>query len=379
MQANALLNAYIDLNLLVIAGACLWFAARAALSRSAAALAYQPQLRLLNSMTLFLAAAPFVALGINMLGLGRAPTLSDVLVAQYLQGNVNMSAAEFEGLIGLREDFVRSMTGQSTVWSRGILALMAVGSAASLAHFILAVAQLRQAVRSAHTWRRIGRVCLLVSDEVPVAFSTRGLRHLYVVVPSRLLQDPRDLRLTLAHELQHFRQRDVETALLLELLRPVLFWNPAFYLWRRDMRSIREFACDQALRTRARFDARAYCECLIRATSAARKSKARLSERGPVAALLDRRDIRRMPVLARRIIAVTEADNGAGRGPVWALVSGLFVLVVMSIALLIQRPADWSHDRIMLSTIVNLERMEKRNAADTAVTALTGGFMVPSQ
>lgn len=379
MQADALLNAYIDLNLLVIAGACLWFAARAALSRSAAALAYQPQLRLLNSMTVFLAAAPFVALGINMLGLGRAPTLSDVLVAQYLQGNVSMSAAEFEGLIGLREDLVRDLTTQASVWSRGITALITLGALASLGHFLLAVVQLRRTLRRAFHWRQIGRVQLLISDEVPVAFSTRGLFRLYVVLPAQLLQSPRDLRLTLAHELQHFRQRDVETAVLLELLRPVLFWNPAFYLWRRDMRSIREFACDQALRCRGRFDARAYCECLIRATSAARASKVTLSERGPVAALLDRREIRRMPVLARRIIAVTEADNGVGRGPVWALVSGLFVLVVLSIALLIQRPADWSHDRIMLSTIVNLERMAARSSAPTAVTALSGGFMVSSQ
>lgn len=379
MQADALLNAYIDLNLLVLVGACFWFFARAVLARSTAAHAFQSQLRLLNSMTFFLAAAPFVALGINALGLGRAPTLSDVLVAQYLQGNVNLSAAQFEGMIGLRDDVVRNLANQSTIWSHVVLALGLIGALSSLVHFGRAVWQLRCALQDAFLWKRIGRLHLMVSETAPVAYSTRGLWYRYVVVPERLLSSPEDLRLTLAHELQHFRQKDVETAILLELLRPVLFWNPAFYLWRRDMRSIREFACDQALRARGRFDARAYCECLIRATSAARGATGHMNERGPVAALLDPREIRQMPVLARRILAVTEGDSGAGRGPVWEMVCGLFVLVVLSTALLIQRPADWSHDRIMLSTIVNLERMAARGSTSAVSSPWQGGFVNPSQ
>lgn len=379
MQADALLNAYIDLNLLVLVGACFWFCARAILSRSTAAHAFQSQLRLLNSMTFILAAAPFVALGINALGLGRTPTLSDVLVSQYLQGNVNLSAAEFEGMIGLRDDVVRSLTTQSTTWSHAVLALILIGALSSLVHFGRAVWQLRDALQDAFIWKRIGRLHLLVSETAPVAYSTRGLWRRYVVLPERLLASPEDLRLTLSHELQHFRQKDVETAILLELLRPVLFWNPAFYLWRRDMRSIREFACDQALRARGRFDARAYCECLIRATSAARGAAGHMSERGPVAALLDPRDIRRMPVLARRIVAVTEGDTGAGRGPIWECVCGLFVLLVMATALLIQRPADWSHDRIMLSTIVNLERMAARGSTSAVTSPWQGGFVNSSQ
>jgi hypothetical protein len=64
-------------------------------------------------------------------------------------------------------------------------------------------------------------------------------------------------------------------------------------------------------------------------------------------------------------------------------VSALLATGVMATALLMQRPGDWSHDRIMLSTIVNLERMAHRNAmpetTHTAVTALQGGFMTLSQ
>jgi len=31
-------------------------------------------------------------------------------------------------------------------------------------------------------------------------------------------------------------------------------------------------------------------------------------------------------------------------------------------AFAIQKPNDWSHDRLMLSTIVNLDRLEQRNS-----------------
>ena len=51
---------------------------------------------------------------------------------------------------------------------------------------------------------------------------------------------------------------------------------------------------------------------------------------------------------------------------------------VIATAFLIQRPGDWSHDRIMLSTIVNLERMAHRSAAQTTVSALNGGFVTSS-
>ena len=45
-----------------------------------------------------------------------------------------------------------------------------------------------------------------------------------------------------------------------------------------------------------------------------------------------------------------------------------------------QRPGDWSHDRLMLSTIVNLERMASRTASPDSASAsasdiLQGSFM----
>ena len=97
-------------------------------------------------------------------------------------------------------------------------------------------------------------------------------------------------------------------------------------------------------------------------------------------ALVDRRETRRGASLQRRIIAVTAVQPRGPNSLGWGLVSLAMAGVVLATAMLLQRPSDWSHDRIMLSTIVNLERMATRNSApDLAVSALNGGFAVPSQ
>lgn len=73
--------------------------------------------------------------------------------------------------------------------------------------------------------------------------------------------------------------------------------------------------------------------------------------------------LRRSPAqkLRRRVEALVERDR---LRPHWGFVL-LAVLPMIAIvflsALSIQKPADWTQDRLMLSTIVNLERLETIN------------------
>ena len=381
MNSDAFLNGYIDLNLLVLAGTLFWLSTRRILSRTALAHAYQAQLKLVNLLTLLLVLSPVMMLAFTRFVMAHPPNLSDLLVAQYLQGNVSMSATRFESLLGLREDTVRQLTTQQALWSKAVGLTLTIGAAAILCHVALSITRLNRALRQAHLWKRIGRVDILISDNARVAYSTRSLLRRYVVLPSPLLQNPQDLRLTLAHEMQHFRQRDIECEFLLELLRPLLFWNPAYYLWRREIRKLREFACDQALMRRPGLDLRAYCECLIRACAQAAQEPVLFSRRSPAVALVDRRETRQGSNLHQRLVAIT-ADTPSDQSRLsWALISGSMILAVMATAMLMQRPGDWSHDRIMLSTIVNLERMAQRSTAapaGDAVSILQGSFLPAS-
>lgn len=362
MQADALLNTYIDLNLLLLVGAVIWLGLRRLLTRHGLGNAFLPQLKLLNRLTVLLVAAPLLALAFTTWVIPHPPNISDMLVSQFLQGHVSLSATHFETVIGLREDLVRNLLTQQAGWARSLVLLFTIGASLCTLHVITSVLRLRNCLRSAFLWKKIGRVQLLISDTASVAYSTRGLFSLYVVLPSALLHDPRDLRLTIAHELQHFRQRDIECEFLLETLRPILFWNPAYFLWRSEVRSLREYACDQALMARPHFDARAYCECLIRACAMAAQDRVFFSRRSPAVALVDRRETRRSATLEQRILAVTAKKAQPDHTVRWALLSGLLVGAVMATTLLMQRPSDWSHDRLMLSTIVNLERMASRES-----------------
>ena len=380
METDALINSYLDLNLLVLSGTLLWLSARKLLSQTKLTHAYGAQLRLMNALTLLLALSPIMMFAFTRLVMAHPPNISDLLVSQFLQGNVSMSATSFETLLGLREDTVRVLSTQQLLWTRLLTSALVLGGLICAAQLGTSVYRLRRALRHSYVWKSIGRTQVLVSDETPVAYSTRGLVSRYVVLPSALLTQPDDLKLTLAHELQHFRQRDIECEFLLELLRPLLFWNPAFYVWRREVRHLREFACDQALMARPGLDLRAYCECLIRACAQAAQERVFFTRRSPAVALVDRRETRRDSTLQQRIIAVTAQTPPGQTGVGWVMVSGLMVTSVLATAMLMQRPGDWSHDRLMLSTIVNLERMASRTASPDSATAsasdiLQGSFM----
>lgn len=375
MNADAVLNVYIDLNLLLVAGIGVWLALRWVLSKSKLGLEFIRQQKVLTWMVAGLLLAPLMADWLSGSLITGAPNLSDMLVAQYLSGNVGMSAQDFQGWLSAREGFERDMLlGQSGL-AQVIWAGLALGAVISALFTLRAALALRGIVKRSYLLRKIGQVELRVSDTTRVAFSTRGLRKRYVVLPAAMLEAGEDLQMVVAHELQHFRHGDVEVEFLFEALRPLLFWNPAFFLWRQEIRAMREYACDQALVRRHGFDARAYCECLIRACERAMAAQRGVQLSTPTVGLVDLRAKRRGATLRRRIEAATVTRNSREARMGWMMLSLSLVSLTFATALLIQRPADWSHDRIMLSTIVNLERMKARNATAESTT-MPEGFVI---
>jgi len=122
---------------------------------------------------------------------------------------------------------------------------------------------LRRVVSRARPIRRVGRVRVLVSDEIGTPFSTAVLGRAHVVLPTALLDRRKDLHLVLRHELHHHRRRDVHWALALEVLRVLFHWNPAVHSWSRELSDWQERACDAELIERGA-PLRAYAGCLLR-------------------------------------------------------------------------------------------------------------------
>ncbi|MCT8158755.1 M56 family metallopeptidase [Pseudoruegeria sp. SHC-113] len=362
-------EAFIDINIVLALALALWFGLKVLLDKSPLRHAYGLKLRLLNGIAFAVVLTPLAVLiylkAKLLFGLARDPlNLSDLLVASYLKGDIAMKASAFESLLAWRGQATEHFLLRDTPIWLGLFSLLMLGALYYVVRLGLQILRLRATLSRCHEWRQFGSVSLLISDHLAVPFSTRGLRRRYVVLPAGLLTRPADLRLVLRHELQHLRQRDVEWEVLLECARPLFFWNPAFKLLKREVEVLRELACDQQVVTRKGTDLRAYCDCLLRACRRGFSQQAQPMEL-PVVTLVE---VRRTwfgagssQRLRDRMLTMFEHRSYDRRLGHLRHLSLLFGAALLVVAIGIQKPADWSHDRIMLDAIVNLEKLNALN------------------
>lgn len=145
------------------------------------------------------------------------------------------------------------------------LLLLLLGHAIVGTRLLLRFVALRRSLRSAVRLKRVGRVEVLVSDRHRVPFSTIMTGRATVVLPIHVLGSNRDRDISIAHELQHHRQRDTWWVVLHELLKLAFYWNPLVYALVRRMSELQELTCDAAVLGRRRCTAREYTACLVRA------------------------------------------------------------------------------------------------------------------
>lgn len=355
--ANAALDFYINANILLVLASAMWVLIRFAFNKTTLRHAFGFQLQVLNGMVLALVLSPVFVFGVSLFPGLFSFNLSDFLISQYLNGGFQMKPSEFEGLMALRTDVTDEiLTGQT--WLAQILTVALVaGFLISSLGLGRSIIRLKALIQASYHWRSIGRLHLRISDETAVPFSTRGIIRRYIVIPSDMLTRPRDLRIALAHELQHFRQGDVDWEIATELLRPFFFWNPIFYLWKKQIEHLRELACDRRVLDQGRFDVKAYCDCLLRVCDASLKSNQSQMAMPRVALVQGDRSA----LLKRRILSLFTESRAPLPRHLCGLIIAPVVLVMAVSAIAIQKPADWSQDRLMLSAIVNLERLEHRN------------------
>ncbi len=373
---DRLFDVYIDLNITLAVTALVWLVAKVAMGRLGNKLAFSVQLGLLNGFFAVIFLSPAVAaayqylLASQVVPTGLSVNLADYAVSQYLRGGIDIPAQDFQSLLGLRSRMSESVLTMSPGFGMTAVLTLAAGFAWFGGRLIVSFARLNRMLAGCHEWRSNGRVQLLLSDHALVPFSARGLFRHYVVIPSDLLTESEDLRLVLKHEFQHLRQGDVAWEIGLEMLRPFFFWNPFFYVWKSEVERLRELACDQKVAEDAHVDLRSYCMCLLRAaqSSLRKRQEQKVKDRtGNIAAvaLLEVQDrlLRRSPAqkLRRRVEALLESGRLRPHWGIVCLAVLPMVFVVFLSALSIQKPADWSQDRLMLSAIINLERLQAIN------------------
>jgi beta-lactamase regulating signal transducer with metallopeptidase domain len=369
---ETVLNAYINANIMLLFAFALWHLLRYLSNKLNFPLPYIFQLHLLNGVFLAIALSP-IAIGmmaalmqLNLIPPDFSMRASDFIIAQYLNGGIDMKASEFEQVIGLRGTLTQNFLNVDTVAEYITVGLFLTGFTALIGNSLFNIIKLRSILRSSYTWRRFGALHILLSDTTFIPFSTRGLNTHYVVIPSGMLAENDDLKMALGHEFQHIRQGDIEWAFVLEALRPFFFWNPVFFFWKRQVLHLRELACDQQLVTTRKFNAKAYCECLLHVCQNSIRKDDRYSIALPSVPFVQ---VSRPPfgmsstkALSERIVAIIDpVPNPISRKAFACLLLPTMALVILT-SLTIQAPGDWSQDRLMLSTVVNLERLDHVNS-----------------
>ena len=374
IAADALLDAFIDANILFLLGYGLWTLVRAGLKAIGLGHTFGTQLKLLNTVFAMIVLAPFIAMGFDSLkqaGLAGSvnPNLSDMVVSYYLNGGFEMKSASFEGLVLARDTFMLNILHGDGMVAQGVIAVFLIGLALGTGRLAYSVFCLCRIVRSGYSWRSVGRIRLRVSDRTLVPFSTRGLRNYYVVLPSQLLGREDEMKVALAHEFQHIRQGDLEWEVILEALKPFFFLNPAYRSWKRQVEHLRELNCDSRVLSQGRINVATYCDSLLSVCQRTLRRDRAMVLAVPKVTLVtaDRSSVFKgnRGFLHQRIQWLLNARQPAHQRLLFLAV-GLPLLVALTFATVaIQRPGDWSQDRLMLSTVVNLDRLDEINRLST--------------
>lgn len=370
MIAEKILSAYIDANIILIAVATIWFIAKSAISHTRWRVAYLSQLNLLYAVLVTVALSPLIVLAVGVfqrLGLGTLGTgytVSDFLVAQYLDGKIAMTPTRFEHLLMMRTELTHQIASGKGALGLAVLTTLALGFITTLIRNARNFARVAKTIRGSYILRRIHGIDIRITHNATVPFSTRGFRRHYIVLPSSLLAQADDVRIAVSHEIQHIRQSDLTWEIALEICRPLFFWNPAFVYCKREVERMRELACDQQVLGRGVHAIRDYCECLLRVCKTSvtgNRVNQIITPSVPFARVDDHRGASHsIAFLKLRVTSMLDGSAGvSGRRHAPLLVIPL-VAAIAFLAVTTKPANDWSQDRLMLSAIVNLERLNSR-------------------
>lgn len=326
------------------------------------------KLRLNLAVTALCAAAlPFILAPFSsLLSAALSFNATDLFVAQYLKGNLNLSASQVSEVLSTKDGLITNFVGATSTISAIVLIVFAVAACLRAAYIGLNVYKIYRVIQQAKLVHSDGRISVWASTTSTVPFSTRGLRNYHIVLPAAMLHDQRATRIALGHEAQHIRQRDVDWEILLSLISPLFVLNPAFWGLSDRIRRFREYSCDAALLQQSRFDAREYCLLLldIATRGAAAKRTPAMATSVPFWGREGIFNRSNQSALRQRVLALssnTEAlQTGAARHMNWVPATLLLLTMVLMIAFA-AKPADWSYDRLMLSSVINLERLDRIN------------------
>ena len=111
-----------------------------------------------------------------------------------------------------------------------------------------------------------------------------------------------------------------------------------------------------------------YCDCLITVCQNSLKPRRLFAIDAPVVALGRVENLfaqRSAKLLKNRLFSLIEGKVERNPNSVFVALALPLLVLTVAASLAMQKPGDWSQDRLMLSTIINLERIHALNAGSS--------------
>jgi beta-lactamase regulating signal transducer with metallopeptidase domain len=318
-------------------------------------------------LSLVACASVFVVLAVSPI---VSPWLSnfnvvDAVLAQYLKGNIGLiNASEMQAMVNMPRTLVDEIARGTSWMSLVVLSVFGLAALLRLAYLGVNVVRIHRSMASGCIVRDTSKLRIVASPTAKVPFSTRSLRRYIIVLPANVCQDPGAMRMYLGHEAQHIRQGDVDAELILSLLSPLFVLNPGYWFIAGRVRNLAELACDRAFLAKDRMTPREYSLRLLSIARTYRTSQVPYPQAFGVSLMG-----RTLPWISRKSMLKTRIEEIAAdidaplreRRLVAAGASLCLALFILMAAMSVTSSGDWSHERIMLSTVVNLERINELN------------------
>lgn len=190
--------------------------------------------------------------------------------------------------------------------------------------YIRELFKLNSLIKKGYLWKRLGRLSILFSDDIPVPCAMLFGSRAYVMLPAAIADQPVNLRLSLLHELQHHRQADTLWVHILYGLRVFFFWNPLIYIVIKRIDYIQELACDEALVGRRQVSIHEYSGCLLEAARNA------MAFKSPLVGTASMPGMTSSEILKKRIQSMTHYSER--NVYVMSILSGLSVVLMSAFA-----------------------------------------------
>jgi beta-lactamase regulating signal transducer with metallopeptidase domain len=286
---------YLLANVLFALAAVVVLAVRATSARLRRPISYRQQLHLGCALVVCALVGPWLTLPSG--GVDLVPAMTQVWAAPSMQA-VGLPADRFAGGMISAGSFGTPLD----LLAQAIMGVGLIGVVLGIVRIFIGALSVRRVLSRAHRVRRAGALRILSSDEIGIPFSCWVPGACYIVVPSSLILRPRDFAIALRHEAQHHRQGDTHVVYVMEFLRGAFFLNPLLLVLLKQIRSLQEFACDEALIRHRRVRAQEYCECLVRVARSAEQARRPIS-------CLQMAGPEGESMLARRVSAALEAHR----------------------------------------------------------------------